>query len=443
MFAFPVAKAGAQPDANSGRFLGRPSVSAFAHNIEGAVDQTREADREGLPNASWDFTKIPVFPPRDVPQPEARAPLTTASPSTSHARLAVGEVDDPLEYEAERVADQAMRGLGPISVATAPPSVSRKCASCEEEDAQALQPKRASSAKANATLDAGAAARAVELGGEPLPGALRSYFEPRFGHDFSRVRIHADAEAAAGARAVQARAYTLGRSIVFGSGEYAPATEAGKRLIAHELAHVLQQRGGSRLSSSAAGVIQRQPDPRVHPSSTAGSAPAVPYEKWSPDVEAAYRRAGLVKPANAVRLCREEGFCSKVLTEAEAWQMYGSGRITAGLGAPTKEAGAPLLAGVVAAPALQGGAAAQSAAAKTALERAAASWGESAVYSGSTAAPEVAAGAAPEIAAGAAPEIAAGAAPEIAAGAAPGAGVVTIAVPVAIAGSSSWSRSHP
>jgi hypothetical protein len=81
-------------------------------------------------------------------------------------------------------------------------------------------------------LDAGAAVRAAEQGGAPLPREVRSYFEPRFGHDFSRVRVHAGSAAADGARAVRARAYTIGRHIVFGASEYAPATMAGKRLLA-------------------------------------------------------------------------------------------------------------------------------------------------------------------------------------------------------------------
>jgi hypothetical protein len=74
-----------------------------------------------------------------------------------------------------------------------------------------------------------------------LPGNVHSYFEPRFGRDFSPVRLHTDVGAAEAARAVNARAFTLGRDIVFGTGQYAPETDAGRRLLAHELTHVLQQ----------------------------------------------------------------------------------------------------------------------------------------------------------------------------------------------------------
>ena len=77
--------------------------------------------------------------------------------------------------------------------------------------------------------------------GQPLDRATRASLEPRFGHDFSRVRIHSDAKAAESARAVAAQAYTVGSDIVFGAGCYSPGTETGRRLLAHELTHVVQQ----------------------------------------------------------------------------------------------------------------------------------------------------------------------------------------------------------
>ena len=81
--------------------------------------------------------------------------------------------------------------------------------------------------------------------GEPLPAATRAYFEPRFGHDFGAVRIHRDALAAESARAVAARAYTVGRHVTFAPDRYAPHTAVGRRLLAHELTHVVQQREGT------------------------------------------------------------------------------------------------------------------------------------------------------------------------------------------------------
>jgi Domain of unknown function (DUF4157) len=77
--------------------------------------------------------------------------------------------------------------------------------------------------------------------GQPLAAGIRAFMGARFGYDFSQVRIHADAQAAESARAVNAQAYTVGCNVVFGAGRYAPEVRAGKRLIAHELSHVVQQ----------------------------------------------------------------------------------------------------------------------------------------------------------------------------------------------------------
>jgi hypothetical protein len=81
--------------------------------------------------------------------------------------------------------------------------------------------------------------------GAPLDAPLRGEMESRFGHSFADVRVHADSRAAESARAVGAHAYAVGRDVVFGAGRYAPESIDGKRLIAHELAHVVQQRGAS------------------------------------------------------------------------------------------------------------------------------------------------------------------------------------------------------
>jgi hypothetical protein len=81
--------------------------------------------------------------------------------------------------------------------------------------------------------------------GRPLDADTRAYVEPYLGHDFSKVRIHADEKATASARAVNALAYTVGRDVVFGAGQYAPRTGEGQSLLAHELTHVVQQREAS------------------------------------------------------------------------------------------------------------------------------------------------------------------------------------------------------
>jgi hypothetical protein len=95
--------------------------------------------------------------------------------------------------------------------------------------------------------------------GRPLDDSTRAFMEPRFGHDFGRVRVHTDEHAAESARAVNALAYTVGRDVVFGAGQYRPATAEGRRLLAHELTHVVQGGEGPQLASSL--EVSRPSDP--------------------------------------------------------------------------------------------------------------------------------------------------------------------------------------
>src|SRR5262245_720330 len=91
---------------------------------------------------------------------------------------------------------------------------------------------------------------ATAKNGKPLAPSVQDEMEARFGYDFSTVRIHTDPLAALSARLVGARAYTLGRAVVFAEGQYRPRTDAGRRLLAHELAHVVQQRDGGESATS-------------------------------------------------------------------------------------------------------------------------------------------------------------------------------------------------
>jgi hypothetical protein len=96
--------------------------------------------------------------------------------------------------------------------------------------------------------------------GQPLDSATSAFMESRLGHDFSRVRVHTDSNAARSAGAIDARAYTVGRHIVFGAGQYLPGTQMGRRLLAHELTHVVQQRRSpvARGLSVAGDLHERQ-----------------------------------------------------------------------------------------------------------------------------------------------------------------------------------------
>ncbi len=101
--------------------------------------------------------------------------------------------------------------------------------------------------------------------GQPLDASARAFMEPRFGHDFSQVRVHTDVQAAESARAVNAVAYAVGRNVVFGAGQYNPATTAGRWILAHELTHVVQQGGqhvaaGVALESGRSDTYEQQAD---------------------------------------------------------------------------------------------------------------------------------------------------------------------------------------
>ena len=194
----------------------------------------------------------------DLSHVTAFAPKIQRKPS-------IGAPDDAFEREADAVADRVMRMAEPSSSRAAPGAIQRKCATCADEEK--IQTKHATHASADTAPDVQAATRAAGHDGQPLPGALRAYFEPRFGRDFSRVRIHADGEAAQAARAVQARAYTLADHVVFGAGQYAPGTADGKRLLAHELTHVVQQ------GRAGASRLQRAPDDKHAPKDAGTDAP--------------------------------------------------------------------------------------------------------------------------------------------------------------------------
>ncbi|NJO12677.1 MAG: DUF4157 domain-containing protein [Gammaproteobacteria bacterium] len=172
------------------------------------------------------------------------------------AKLTVSQPHDEFELEADRVADQVMR-MPDATVQVAAQSaaaVQRKCSRCEEELRRTpemldeLQRSAEATAAAQVNATAEASIRALSGRGSALPQAVRSFMEPRFNADFSAVRVHTDPEAHQLARSVQARAFTVGNDVVFAAGHYAPHTDEGRRLIAHELTHVIQQgRAGQQL----------------------------------------------------------------------------------------------------------------------------------------------------------------------------------------------------
>jgi hypothetical protein len=198
--------------------------------------------------------------------------VQSASFSVLQPKLMVGPANDPFEREADRTADEVMgagsapriggggiaaslmrwvrRAIGkvePIAKKDEPPVKK------DEDDKKKLVQKDSIGA-GPATVPTGIEASIDAMsagGGSPLAPALREQFEPRFGYDFSDVRVHTGPAAAGAAQALGARAFTVGRDVFFGAGEYQPASAQGQRLVAHELTHTIQQAPAATRASRA------------------------------------------------------------------------------------------------------------------------------------------------------------------------------------------------
>ena len=217
------------------------------------------------------------------------------------AKLSIGQPGDKYEQEADRVADAVMRMPEPgvqrqvepeeeeeeeilqtkLLVDQITPLVQRQVEE-EEEEEEMLQAKSREDAPSEVTDDLESQINAIKGGGRPLAESERAYFEPRFGADFSQVKVHTDMQADESTRVMNAKAYTLGQDVVFGAGQYAPGTSEGRRLMAHELTHVVQQNGNEF----------RVFEQRIQ--LTAASCPA----NWSTTVSADHNRAlGMIDSA--------------------------------------------------------------------------------------------------------------------------------------------------
>ena len=166
-------------------------------------------------------------------------------------KLRISEPGDAYEQEADRVADQVLATPGNAEVGKAPPRIQRFAA---EPAGQADT--------VPASVD-----QALVGFGTPLEPALQQDMETRFAHDFSDVRIHSDPIAEQSARDVGANAYTVGQDVVFGEGRFAPGTNEGRRLLAHELTHVVQQSGAEE---SHAGRADEKTGSSPAPTRSAG-----------------------------------------------------------------------------------------------------------------------------------------------------------------------------
>lgn len=169
------------------------------------------------------------------------------------AKLTISHPGDADELEADRVADQVMRKEQPGPIRSSPNAIHRQCAACEAggtmcpkcEQEQAIQRNESPSQAPQVSHPVRSQIAALRGGGQPLPPSVRAFFEPQFGEGLNQVHIHTDSEASEAAMSIQADAFTIGSDIVFGAGKYAPEVHAGRKLLAHELTHVIQQGHGN------------------------------------------------------------------------------------------------------------------------------------------------------------------------------------------------------
>ena len=215
----------------------RPTAQAIPKSQPPVLAQPSLASATPAPAApvrAWNFGSISVYSPNRPKLPLQR-------------KLSVGLANSPLEHDADRTAGQVMR------MPESPKATRLNRKSAPAKASQAASP------AAPVLTDAPPIVHDVlSSPGQPLDAATRSFMEPRFGRDFGAVRVHNDTAGNASAQAVNALAYTVGEQIVFAGGHYSAHTNDGRSLLAHELAHVVQQTDGN-----SPQVVSRNPgDPR-------------------------------------------------------------------------------------------------------------------------------------------------------------------------------------
>ncbi|MFQ5524997.1 MAG: DUF4157 domain-containing protein [Thermoanaerobaculia bacterium] len=274
--------------------------------------EPKTPSRETAPNAGRALLELQTGPGN-------RATTGLLQTGILQPSLRIGPLDDCYEREADRMADRVMAGESGDALASGSPAtasvqrlcprcdeelkrepaptldavsearVQRVCSECEqeleeEEEEEPLQREPSGPWNGN---NAGTGARATQAlesrlaslqgRGSPLSPTQRGFFEPRFGQDLSAVRLHTGPAASEAARLARARAFTVGRDVVFGAGEHRPETRSGQKLMAHELTHVVQQ---TPLTARRKPVLQRQPvaaeEPAPEPATAPQTEPAAP-----------------------------------------------------------------------------------------------------------------------------------------------------------------------
>lgn len=240
------------------------------------VTHTTAADPvRGKARPSAGHAVMPLLQRKPVCTCDGGCPVCTG---VIQPKLRIGAPNDRYEQEADRVADRVMRMPEPSVQRQAEcsgptcneeeeqiqtksigdqitPLIQRQEEPEEEEESEEEEPVQAKALPNKSppvTTHLHHQIQSMKGGGQSLSQSNREFFEPRFGRDFGSVRVHTGAKAAETAKSINARAFTIGKDIVFGGGQFSPATTTGRRLLAHELSHVIQQ-GGE-------GVVRRSPN---------------------------------------------------------------------------------------------------------------------------------------------------------------------------------------
>lgn len=203
-------------------------------------------------------------------------------------KLAVSEPHDLDEREADRVADQIMR-----AERASPTGGSLGAANAGYQRNEMLRRKETSGGAASPRSPTQSRVAGAQGGGHPLPPTTRAFFEDRFGSEFSDVRIHTGRDAAVAAQSLAAEAFTTGSDISFAPGRYAPESDRGRHLLAHELAHVVQQRATGRTA-----IQRRSADDATRSSLTEGYVASLSDKEIDEQIQAVVAHAKAVGAAS-------------------------------------------------------------------------------------------------------------------------------------------------
>ncbi|GAB4183802.1 MAG: hypothetical protein Fur006_20910 [Coleofasciculaceae cyanobacterium] len=197
-----------------------------------SISETEMQPQEDTENSTWqesrfhhDFSRVPAYSTTPIVQP----------------KLIIGAVGDKYEQEADRVAHQVVSQIhAPGNQTVQREEMSDK----DDEESDLMVQRQSDGGGMAATPELEASIQQARGSGQPLSENIRKPMEQAFGADFSRVKVHADAQSEQMNRSIQAKAFTTGQDIFFRQGVYSPGSRGGQELIAHELTHVVQQREG-------------------------------------------------------------------------------------------------------------------------------------------------------------------------------------------------------